>query len=256
MPYQKSIMCLADWHQRYLQQSRWTESIRRQLFNKVKFTQGHRILEVGSGTGAILDSVTSENPYPTFGIDINLESIRFSSKKNLGLRLAQADGHHLPFQDGAFAIAYCHYLLMWVKHPLAVLKEMRRLIRPGGSIIALAESDYTARIDYPPPLEQLGELQNQALENQGVDIELGRKLGTLFYQAGLSEVEVGILGARWRAESLEDIDKTEWATLHSDLWDMLSKAKLENFKKIDLQARDNAERVLFIPTFYAMGTVN
>jgi len=255
MPDQKTVMSLADWHERYLQQSQWTESIRHHLFEKANLKPVDRILEIGSGTGAILSQVATENQCPSFGIDIDRESLRFSRKKNPGLTLAQADAHHLPFEDNTFSIAYCHYLLVWVEAPLAVLREMFRIIRPGGSVIALAESDYAARIDFPPPLDHLGKLQTQALETQGADIQMGRKLGNCFTQAGLSEVEVGILGAHWHAEPDEVVDETEWKTLYSDLDNVLTQTELVKYKKLDLQARERSERILFIPTFYAMGTV-
>lgn len=246
-------MSLLDWHQRYLQQAQWTESIRCHLFEKVNLKPEDRILEVGSGTGAVLSQIISEHTYPTFGIDIDLQSLRFSLKLNQALMLTQADAHQLPFQEGAFSVAYCHYLLMWVADPLLVLREMRRIVRTGGCVIALAESDYAARIDYPPSLERLGEMQTQALESQGVDIKMGRKLGRLFEKAKFSDIEVGILGAHWHPESAEEIDETEWTALRSDLDEVLSQTELENYKKLDLQARERAERILFIPTFYAVG---
>ncbi len=247
-------MSLADWHQRYLQQSQWTQAIRRHLLTESDIHPSDRILEVGSGTGAVLTQVAAEYDSRTFGIDINIRSLDFSRKKNPDFILAQADGHHLPFQDNAFAISYCHYLLMWVEDPLAVLGEMQRVTRPGGSVIALAESDYAARIDYPPPLDRLGELQTHSLVSQGVDIRMGRQLGNLFNQAGLDEIETGVLGARWHGESAANVDKTEWATLRSDLEGVLTETELDYYQKVDTQAREKAERVLFIPTFYAIGT--
>jgi len=255
MPDQNQTMSLADWHHRYLQQSRWTETIRDYLFNKINLENADWILEVGSGTGAVLSQITADFPCQTMGVDIDHKSLQFSQENNPTFDLTQADAHKLPFCDHVFSIAYCHYLLMWVNHPLDVLFEMRRVTQPGGAVIALAESDYAARIDFPPPLDRLGQLQTQSIQTQGADIAMGRRLGRLFYESGLADIEVGILGARWFSESSEEIDQTEWTTLRSDLEDTLTKLEIENYTKADRQSRKNAERVLFIPTFYAAGFV-
>ncbi len=248
-------MGFADWHQRYLQQSKWTKAIRRHLFNKKKFSAEDWILEVGSGTGAILGQVAEELPCQVAGIDINVNSLAFSHGVNRGFNLAQADAHRLPFRDNTFSITYCHYLLMWVEDSLLTLIEMQRVTQPGGFVIALAESDYSSRIDFPAPLDRLGEIQSQALQAQGADIEMGRKLGQLFHQAGLSEIEVGILGTHWQSETEWDMDKTEVATLWSDLHGILSEDEITHYLNIDRKAREDSERVLFVPTFYAKGTV-
>jgi SAM-dependent methyltransferase len=255
MSHSKPAMSLADWHQRFQQQSHWTKSIRRHLFEKANLKSGERILEVGSGTSAVLSQVAAENQCRTYGIDIDFKSLGFSQKRFPGALLTQADAHHLPFQDNVFSITYCHYLLMWVHDPLKVLMEMHRVTRFRGNVIALAESDYATRIDYPPPLDRLGDLQTKALESQGADTQIGRKLGALLNQAGLSDIEVGIIGAQWQSEATEDIDETEWKTLYSDLDNVLTQTELVKYKKLDLQARERSERILFIPTFYAMGTV-
>lgn len=248
-------MSLAEWHRRYLHQSHWTEAVRRHLFNRIHLDTSDRILEVGSGTGAVLGQIARELPCSVIGIDIDAESLLFSQVINATFILTQADAHRLPFPDKFFSITYCHYLLMWVESPLDVLVEMRRVTQPGGVVLALAEPDYPARIDFPPPLDRMGQFQNQALKAQGADIQMGRNLGKLFYESGLSNIEMGILGARWRPKSAEDIDQTEWNTLRSDLSDVLTRDKLAVFEKTDRQAREHAQRVLFIPTFYAAGIV-
>lgn len=245
----------ADWHKRYLQQSQWTETIRRRLFGRTNPEKGDWILEVGAGTGAVLDQVALDIPSQVVGIDLDLESLRFSQGIDRTLNLAQADVRCLPFRDAAFVITYCHYLLMWVEDPLKALIEMRRVTRFGGNVIALAESDFAARIDFPPPLDELGEMQTQALLAQGADIHMGRKLGNLFYQSGLSDIEVGILGAQWHFGPDKDVDQTEWSTLQADLSHVLSEEEFTEYRRIEHQAVKKGEKVLFIPTFFAIGTV-
>jgi SAM-dependent methyltransferase len=241
------------WHQRYLVQAEWTQHIRQYVFKKINPIPGERILEVGAGTGAVLNALSHEGDFHLFGVDLDYPSLSFSQSLSPAIDLTQADGHHLPFVPGSFGLVFCHYLLMWVQKPHQILHEMARVTRPGGWVIALAEPDHQSRIDYPPPLDALGIRQTQGLQSQGVDVIIGRKLRTLFHQTGLVEVEVGILSAQW--EGLSAWDATEWMMLQADLAGTLSPEALAEYQQIDRQARQTGQRILFIPTFYALGKV-
>ncbi len=246
---------LARWHQRYLQQAQWTADIRAYLLKKAGSEVNHNVLEVGSGTGALLTCLEQEGDYQLTGIDIDPLSLRFSQDQPIPALMAQADGYRLPFAEHTFGITLCHYLLLWIEHPRQILQEMRRVTHPGGSVIALAEPDHPSRIDFPPPLDELGGLQTQALRNQGAHVAVGRRLGQLFHQIGLQDIEVGILGALWSQTTWEQPDEVEWMALQHDLASHLRAERLAEFKAIDQRARHNRERILFIPTFYAIGTV-
>ncbi len=94
----------------------------------------------------------------------------------------------------------------------------------------------------------------EALKQQGVDVGIGRKLGELFEKNGLMKIEIGVLGAQWTSKHSE-IDETEWMVLRSDLAGQFSESELNKYQKIDQQARQKGTRILFIPTFYAIGFV-
>jgi SAM-dependent methyltransferase len=244
-----------DWHQRYRQQASWSGDIRRYLIAKANPGFGDKILEVGSGTGAVLEALKAETSATCYGIDLNFAPLHFSSNENPSLYFAAADGYRLPFPDDSFRISLCHYLLLWVQDPQAILSEMVRVTRPGGSVLALAEPDYQARLDYPPPLDQLGAHQTQSLVDQGADTAIGRKLAGLFHKAGLGEIAGGILGAQWEKMDYRTMDEMEWMMIQSDLSGNLSQESLINFQQAEIKARNQGERILFIPTFYAAGII-
>lgn len=248
-------LSLKDWHRRFLQQATWTQDIRQHLFAKAQAQTGDKLLEVGSGTGAILEKITADCDYQLTGIDIDRPSLAFSKQVYKQFLLAQADGHQLPFADNTYSISVCHYLLLWVQHPAQILAEMRRVTKKGGLVMALAEPDHISRIDYPPPLKQLGEYQTQALQNQGADTKMGRKLNSLFNSAGLQAVETGILGAQWTAGKNQKIDNIEWMMIRSDLAGKLTEEEFSFYFQADRQSRLDGNRVLFIPTFYTVGIV-
>ena len=130
---------------------------------------------------------------------------------------------------------------------------MVRAARPGSAIIAFAEPDYGGRIDYPPELEELGKLQTQALRRQGADPLTGRKLNEIFHRAGLKNIETGLLGGQWSGEPQPAQQASEWATLETDLAGLLPNARLKELRRQDADAWQAGRRVLFVPTFYAVG---
>lgn len=243
-----------QWHHRYVVQTGWTEHIRQYIFQKINPRPDDHMLEVGSGTGALIRAWQKQGYHNITGVDLDYPSLAYSTTNLDSFHQAQADGHHLPFKKGEFDITFCHYLLMWTKSPTRILSEMCRVTQSGGWVLALAEPDHQARVDYPPPLDVLGQLQTQALHEQGADIRLGRQLRALFIQTGLQDVETGVLAAQWRQDH-QLTDQTEWAMLQADLKERFSQNELAQFKQQDRQAREAGTRVLFIPTFYAIGKV-
>jgi ubiquinone/menaquinone biosynthesis C-methylase UbiE len=241
------------WHQRYTAQADWTQHIRQYILKKTGLVASERILEIGAGTGAVLSALSKEGAFHFSGVDLDHPSLTIALSINPNFDLAQADGHRLPFATDSFGLSFCHYLLMWVKSPQQILHEMTRVTRPGGWVIAMAEPDHQARIDYPPPLDLLGARQTQTLQDQGVDVYMGRKLRSLFHQFELVEVEVGILSAQW--DGLPVWDPTEWMMLQADLTGQLSPEELVDYQHIDRQEHQTGQRILFIPTFYALGKV-
>lgn len=248
-----------DWHARYVQQAHWTSEVRRYLFQHLPKKLGLQILEVGSGTGAVLECLAKEIPHlqPAFtGLDISADYLTEAHSRLSGIDWIQGDAHHLPLPGAAFDIAYCHFLLLWVANPRRAVSEMRRVVRPGGWVFAIAEPDYTGRIDYPPELAELGNLQVQALHAQGADTGIGRKLCALMGQAGLQSIEAGVIGGQWQTPQSPEYIDHEWQVLRRDLGDRLSQGELDRLEQIDRQAWARGERVLFVPTFYACGQVS
>lgn len=245
-------LSLDQLHQRYLQQATWTAELRRHLFSRTGFDAAKRVLEVGSGTGALLTTPDTNENQIVHGLDIQLKSLQFARHQGAVFTPTAGDAHRLPFPKHSFDLVFCHFLLLWVANPQTIVAEMGRITRPGGAVLALAEPDYGGRIDHPPALVPLGILQAEALRRQGADPEAGRKLSSLFNRAGLLDVETGVLGAQWDQDS-EKNAVLEWQVLQSDLEGHLSTSELAAFAAEEELARASGERVLYVPTFYAWG---
>jgi ubiquinone/menaquinone biosynthesis C-methylase UbiE len=237
-----------NWHSRYLQQAAWTRDLRTYLFEKAGFKIARRVLEVGCGTGAILRDLNS--PATLHGLDIDPVSLAECRNHAPATSLTQGDGHFLPYPDQSFDIVYCHFLLLWVRDPLWVVREMARV---GRCVLALAEPDYSQRVDQPPALKPLGEWQTEALRRQGANPSFGASLAETFFRAGIRLVETGPIQGQTVMNSAADWEK-EWVVIESDVTGIVPEIEIQKMKKLDEAARRHGERTLHVPTFFAWGT--
>jgi ubiquinone/menaquinone biosynthesis C-methylase UbiE len=243
-----------EWHQRFLEQAGWTRQLRQHLYARAKLRHAGRILDLGCGTGALLDELLTKNGAVVFGLDRNRSFLSLAAKNHARAPLIEADAHFLPIVDEEFDVVLCHFLLLWVSEPALVLAEAARILKPGGAFLALAEPDYGGRIDNPEVLQQLGRWQQQSLRLQGANPQMGRQLAGFIHRTGFKQVEFGVLGGEWQTPNPEPPLTTEWEILTSDLGELsIPEARLTELKTIDALAWEQGERVLYVPTFYAWG---
>jgi SAM-dependent methyltransferase len=199
----------ADEHKRYKIQAEWTAGLRARILKQLRLQDGQYLLEVGSGTGAITESIIKHVSARVIGVDIDRSATRFAQSHCEQIDYAIANGIALPFGSDAIDAAFCHFLLLWVEEPLAVLRDMCRIVRSGGWLIAFAEPDYGGRIDYPEEFEEIGAIQVRSLAEAGAQPAIGRQLRALFTLAGLKSVTSGVLGGEWHPQLDEQLRRSE-----------------------------------------------
>jgi ubiquinone/menaquinone biosynthesis C-methylase UbiE len=239
-----------DWHARYTQQAGWTRELREYLFKRSGLASAERVLEVGCGTGAVLSGIKTKALH---GLDLLPASLMAARIHAPAASLTCADALSLPYPDDSFDITFCHFLLLWVPDPHTALLEMKRVTRPDGHVLALAEPEYSARTDEPPGLAVLGRWQAQALERQGADPRLGGRLAELFYRAGIELVETGAIQSRGEEAFSPAEWDLEWAVLEDDLAGSIPAEEIQHLKTLDAGARARGERALHVPTYFAWG---
>jgi len=242
-----------DWHERFIVQASWTKELRQFIYRQTGINPQSRILEIGCGTGVIVNDVGQQTDQPVIGIDIDYQHLSEANIQYPESVFACSEAAELPFPDNSFDFVISHYFFLWVKDAAPVLKEVNRVLKPHGTLVALAEPDYLARIDAPREFWELAELQTTALINQGVNPMMGRQLPQLLSQAGFKDVSYGVSGFQSETSNIPDWLNSEWNVLEHDLDGLVSSEKLRSWRELDLTSRENGSRVLWVPTFYAFG---
>ena len=168
---------------------------------------GTRLLEVGCGVGAVLAVLGQEYPgLELFGVDIEQKQLDFArghlERVGVGATLRQADALALPWTDGSFDHVWMMWFLEHVANPLAVLREAKRVLVPGGRITAI-EVDYSTCRAEPstPALEGLLRTMVRGMAASGWS-DAGTRLPGWLDQAGFRAVDAGERPFWWQGEEL------------------------------------------------------
>src|SRR3954447_5548050 len=89
-------------------------------------------LDVGCSAGFIAHELALRGA-ETHGVDIDEPGLAKASERFGGqVSFRLADGEHLPFPDNAFDVVVFNHIYEHVVHPHAVVRELHRVLRPGG----------------------------------------------------------------------------------------------------------------------------
>jgi len=154
---------------------------------------GDRVLELGCGNGTFLPRLATAvgSSGQVLGVDHSQEFIELARRRvnSAGLdrvQLEVADAYQLPFEDASFDAAHCERVLMHLADPTAALRELARVVRPGGRIVAAEPDRGGLLIDHPDPeaLEWAFARMRRRLKNGNVGLTLRRRM----VEAGLTRV--------------------------------------------------------------------
>lgn len=208
-----------------------------------------RALDVGCGPGFTMELFS---PFVQVkGIDSDKDMV--SACQIRGLDVALGEAEELPFEDGSFDLVYCSFLLLWVKDPLTAIREMKRV--SNRWVVCFAEPDYGGRIDYPAQLSSLAEMVADDLKNDGGDPFIGRRLRSLYSQAGMT-AELGVHMGIWDLDKLREESEEELKRLGSGMSATNLIEKLEELRVARNEAHRTGSLFQFNPIFYAIGRKN
>lgn len=97
-----------------------------------KVGEGRKVLEVGCGTGLVLERVAT---FAKEAQGIDLSPGMLERARERGLNVKQGSATELPFEDESFDVAYSFKVLAHIPDIDTCISEMVRVVRPGGHIV-------------------------------------------------------------------------------------------------------------------------
>jgi SAM-dependent methyltransferase len=179
----------------------------------LELSVGESVLEVGCGSGVFLPVLAEAvgQSGKVVGLDHASSFVEQACERTRGLSCTQVDegdAYVLPYSDESFDAAHCDRVLMHLDDPSAALREMRRVVRPGGRIV-VAEPDWASIVidsaDHNA-MELLVHQANTTRRQPYVGRELNRRLG-----------DIGLVDRRVETVSIFSLDYSELVTYGLDL---------------------------------------
>lgn len=170
------------------------ELTNRSFIDFLQLAEVGSVLEVGSGLGVLAQEVARLVPTgEVFAVEYSPDQLALAERALPNLHFTRGDAHALDFADNHFDVVYCRYVLEHLADPLLALREMHRVLKPGGKVF-VQENNILVNLFYPECLrfEALWMSFAALQERLGGDALIGKKLLPLLKQAGFDGVELSI----------------------------------------------------------------
>jgi len=180
-------------HERLIRQAGYLDGLTERLFREAGIGPGQRILDIGSGVGdvAMLASRLVGPSGEVIGLERDSRSIararnRASEAGLLNLTFIECDALQAP-RDRSFDAVVGRFILQFVNDPVAVLRRLADVTRPGG-VLVFQEVSYAPLIalsSHLPLWSASVAAAREAVQRSGANPEMGVALHRTFQEAGL-----------------------------------------------------------------------
>lgn len=228
-------------HESVLKSHTWRTIANSAAYLEPRLASGLSLLDVGCGPGTItVEFADRLAPGAVVGLDAAAEVIERASGDFVrpNLRFVVGDAYALPFDDDSFDITHAHQTLQHVADPVAVLRELRRVTRPGG-VVAARDVDYAGTFWFPlvPGLDAWLALYERVHRSNGGEPDAGRRLKAWARQAGFESIENS--ASVW---NFSDPNDREW---WGSMWEarILHSAFAQDAVGKGFATRDDLERI-------------
>ena len=150
------------------------------LLEAARLQPGERVLDVACGTGVVtrLAAERVGASGAVAGLDVNPAMLAVARRESPGVRWYEASAESMPLPDASFDVVLCQMGLQFVADKLAALREIRRVLAPGGR----------ALISVPGPTPALFDIMSQALA-RAIGPEAAGFVGVVFSLHDAGELE-------------------------------------------------------------------
>ena len=161
------------------------------------WNDGSLILEAGCGVGSQTKIIAPKNNKSKFiSIDISQDSINQAEKvirslKIKNVKFKQGDVFNLSFKDSYFDHVFVCFVLEHLANPLHALLELKRVLKPGGTIMVI-EGDHGSAYFYPDSkaAQKAIACQVKLQKLNSGDANIGRRLYPLLHESGFNQITI------------------------------------------------------------------
>ncbi len=182
---------------------------------------GLSVLDVGCGPGTItVDLARRVAPGRVLGLDVVEaplgEARELAAREGTGagvvVEFAVGDVYALDLPDDGVDVVHAHQVLQHLTDPVAALREMARVCRPGG-LIAVREVDYAATTWFPADegLDRWLDLYRRVARHNDAEPDAGRRLRAWAHAAGLRDLTATASTYCYATDAERDWWGTSWA---------------------------------------------
>jgi 2-polyprenyl-3-methyl-5-hydroxy-6-metoxy-1,4-benzoquinol methylase len=177
-----------------LQSHRWRTAENSAGYLIPQLRAGLDVLDVGCGPGTItVDLAARVAPGRVVGLDVSAapldEARALAARSQVEVEFAVGDVYALDAADDSVDVVHAHQVLQHLTDPVAALREMARVCRPGG-LVAVRDVDYAATTWFPdsPGLDRWLALYQRVARRNDAEPDAGRRLLSWAHAAGLRDV--------------------------------------------------------------------
>ncbi|MGV8977312.1 MAG: methyltransferase domain-containing protein [Cellulomonas sp.] len=208
-------------HESVLRSHRWRTAENSAAYLLPALAPGTRLLDVGCGPGTItIDLAARVLPGEVIGLDRSERVIEAAREAALesgapNVSFEAGDLYALPYEDASFDVVHAHQVLQHLSDPIAGLREMKRVTRPGG-LVAVRDSDYSAMTWYPPNagLDEWLALYREVTQANHAQCDAGRRLLGWVREAGFDADGIQPGAGVWCYATPQD--RQWWSELWAD----------------------------------------
>jgi SAM-dependent methyltransferase len=207
-------------------QARLVDPITRQFLLEAGIAPGMRVLDVGSGAGDVAFLVANlvGRQGEVVGVDRSVAALararsRAEAQSLSNVTFRESELLEMDF-DKPFDAAVGRYVLCFIPDPIALLRKIANLVRPGG-IVLFHEADREQMRSYPPTptYDQTHRWLSETYAQSGMDVRLGIKLHSLFQAGGLEAPTMRLQAVIGGANALDEVhlDADQAVVLANDI---------------------------------------
>ncbi|WP_165984929.1 class I SAM-dependent methyltransferase [Streptomyces sp. YIM 98790] len=206
-------------HESVLRSHRWRTAENSAGYLLPRLRPGLSLLDVGCGPGTLTaDLARLVAPGPVTALDaagavLDTARAEAAARGLDNVRFVTGDALALDLPDDSFDVVHAHQVLQHLADPVAALRELRRVCRPGGTV-AVRDGDYAGMHWYPTSsgMDHWQRLYRQVARGAGGEPDAGRRLAAWARAAGFREITAS--ASVWCFATPED--RAWWSGLWAD----------------------------------------